>query len=282
MQSKITLIGMYNFDNTLFDKLSFPDGIDRELAINRILNKSEEFELIYSDFDYLQDRIGIWGEIWSRTFSKWVEALNVEYDPLFNYDRHEVYTDTTNRVYEDKHDKAFDDSHNNIKSDNSNKNFEDSHTTNRADASSEESKSTSNTITSSDTDSDTTKKVSAYDEASYSDKELETSNATSNQTGSGNAEGNVSVNSVSNESSGNSGKESLNNNSVESGNTSGTETNNTAGNSNEVTQHSAHLYGNIGVTTSQQMLRDQLDIVTWNLYEHISDIFIDEFCILVY
>ena len=282
MQSKITLIGMYNFDNTLFDKLSFPDGIDRELAINRILNKSEEFELIYSDFDYLQDRIGIWGEIWSRTFAKWVEALNVEYDPLFNYDRHEIYTDTTNRVYEDKQDKAFDDAHNNVKSDNSNKNFEDSHTSNRADVSSEESKSTSNTVTSSDTDSDTNKKVSAYDETAYSDRELETSNATSNQTGSGNAEGNVSVNSVSNESSGNSGKESLNNNSVESGNTSGTETNNTAGNSNEVTQHSAHLYGNIGVTTSQQMLKDQLDIVTWNLYEHISDIFIDEFCILVY
>ena len=40
--------------------------------------------------------------------------------------------------------------------------------------------------------------------------------------------------------------------------------------------------GNIGVTTSQQMLEAELDIVTWNLYEHISDIFIDEFCILVY
>lgn len=282
MQSKITLIGMYNFDNTLFDKLTFPDGIDRELAINRILNKSEEFELIYSDFDYLQDRIGIWGEIWSRTFSKWVEALNVEYDPLFNYDRHEIYTDTTNRVYEDKQDKAFDDAHNNIKSDNSNKTFEDSHIASRADSTTEESESFSNTVTSSDTDSDTNKKVSAYDETDYSDRELETSNAVSNQTGSGSSTGNVSGTSNSNELSGNTGAENTNNNSVESGNISGTETNNTAGNSNEITQHSAHLYGNIGVTTSQQMLKDQLDVVKWNLYEHISDIFIDEFCILVY
>lgn len=266
MQSKITLLGMYNFDNHLFDKLSFPTGIDRELAINRILNKSEEFELIYSDYDYLQDRIGIWGEIWRRTFAKWVEAINIEYDPLYNYDRHELYTDTNNKVYEDKH--------GSIKSDNSNKTFEDSHVTSREDSSKEDSESFSNTVTSSDTDSDTTKKVSAYDEASYSDKEQEISNATSNQTGAGSATGNVSGTSNSNELSGNAGNENINNNSIENGNNTGT--------SNEITQHEAHLFGNIGVTTSQQMLKDQLDIVTWNLYEHISDIFIDEFCILVY
>ena len=29
MQSKITLTGLYNFDNTLFDELTFPAGIDR-------------------------------------------------------------------------------------------------------------------------------------------------------------------------------------------------------------------------------------------------------------
>lgn len=266
MQSKITLLGMYNFDNHLFDKLTFPDGIDRELAINRILNKSEEFELIYSDFDYLQDRIGIWGEIWSRTFAKWVEALNIEYDPLYNYDRHELYTDTNNRIYEDKHA--------NVKSDNSNKTFEDSHIASRADSTTEDSESFSNTVTASDTDSDTNKQVSAYDETDYSDRELETSNAVSNQTGSGSATGNVSGTSNSNEVSGNTGAESINNNSVENANSGGT--------SNEITQHEAHLYGNIGVTTSQQMLKDQLDVVTWNLYEHISDIFIDEFCILVY
>lgn len=43
-----------------------------------------------------------------------------------------------------------------------------------------------------------------------------------------------------------------------------------------------HAYGNIGVTTSQQMLQAELDISEWNLYKHIADLFIAEFCIPVY
>lgn len=218
MQSKITLRGLYNFDNSLFDLLTFPAGIDRDLAINRILNKSEEFELVYSDFEYLKDRIGIWGEMWQRTFSKWVEALSIDYDPLYNYDRHEVYKDIKKSDYKD-----------NTK---------------------ENSSSLSSTTTGSNTSSDTEEKVSAYDAATYSEKQKETASATTSQTGSGNASGNINRDAN--------------------------------GNSNETIEHDAHLFGNIGVTTSQQMLTDQLKVVEWNLYEHISDIFIDEFCILIY
>lgn len=218
MQSKITLRAMYNFDNTLFDNLSFPAGIDHDLAINVILNKSEEFELVYSDFEYLKDRIGIWGEMWERTFTKWVEALSIEYDPLHNYDRHEIYKDIKKSDYKD--------------------------------VTGESSTSSSSTNTGSSTSSNTEEKTSAYDEATYSDKQKEIASATTNQNGTGSASGKVDRNSN--------------------------------GNSNETLDHDAHLYGNIGVTTSQQMLKDELDIVTWNLYEHISDIFIEEFCILIY
>ena len=194
MQSKITLIGMYQYNDTLFDGLSFPDGIDKDLAISHILNKSEEFELVYSDFNYLKDRIGTWGKVWERTFIKWVEALSIEYDPLYNYDRHE-----------DIEDSAL---------------------------------SHSSTTTNSATISNTENKVSAYDSDAYSNKEKVDSGANTSQGGTGDA--------------------------------------------NSSTTRHAHMYGNIGVTTSQQMLRDQLDISQWNLYEHIADLFIEEFCILVY
>ena len=210
MQSKITLIGMYNYDNTLFDELTFPAGIDRDLAINRILEKSEEFELVYADFDYLKDRIGIWGKLWERTFNKWVEALNIDYDPLYNYDRFEEYEDTKKNGFKN------------------------------------ESSSESSTETGSESSSSVTNQVSAYDDADFTNKEYEEAGAETSQTGTGSA------------------------------------TSNSSGSSDETIKHSAHLYGNIGVTTSTQMLKEQLDVVTWNLYEHISDIFIDEFCILVY
>lgn len=41
-------------------------------------------------------------------------------------------------------------------------------------------------------------------------------------------------------------------------------------------------HGNIGVTTSQQMLQSEFDIATWNIIEHITDMFIEEFVIPVY
>lgn len=242
MQSKITLIGMYDYDNSLFDELTFPTGIDRDLAISRILNKSEEFELLYSDFDYLKDRIGIWGKIWERTFTKWVNALSIEYDPLFNFDRNEEYTDTRGREYADKK--------------------SDSRADSETSESSMNSSSASNTVTGSSSGSTTEQKVSAYDSSSYSEKEMEEGSAHTSQTGSGDSTA--------------SSDSTANSNAISQG------VSDASGTSNEIVKHAAHLYGNIGVTTSQQMLKDELDVATWNLYEHISDIFIDEFCILVY
>lgn len=40
-------------------------------------------------------------------------------------------------------------------------------------------------------------------------------------------------------------------------------------------------HGNIGVTTSQQMLEAELDVAKFNIYENIVDIFAKEFCLLV-
>lgn len=47
-------------------------------------------------------------------------------------------------------------------------------------------------------------------------------------------------------------------------------------------KHTGHLHGNIGVTSSQEMLRQELEIAYWNLYEHITDVFLQEFVIPIY
>lgn len=46
--------------------------------------------------------------------------------------------------------------------------------------------------------------------------------------------------------------------------------------------HEGRIHGNIGVTTSQQMLQSELDIAYFNLYERITDIFLTEYTIPVY
>lgn len=47
-------------------------------------------------------------------------------------------------------------------------------------------------------------------------------------------------------------------------------------------EHKGHMWGNIGVTTSQQMLQAEYDIAEWNLIQHITDLFMQKFCIMVY
>ena len=190
----LSLIGLYNYDNTLFDGLTLPAGIDKDICINEILRRCGEFELIYSDLDFNKSMIAQFGNKHNRTFTKWVEGLAEEFNPLHNYDRHEIYTDT------------------------------------------HKSNAVSNSATSTSSNAD--RKVSAYDASTMQPKENETSGGS----GTGSA-----VNS-----------------------------------SNDEIKHESHLYGNIGVTTSTQMLEDFLRVEKWNIYEHIADIFCDDFCIPVY
>jgi hypothetical protein len=47
-------------------------------------------------------------------------------------------------------------------------------------------------------------------------------------------------------------------------------------------RHIGRVHGNIGVTTSQQMLESELDLGYWNIYSRITEMFIKEFCIMIY
>lgn len=47
-------------------------------------------------------------------------------------------------------------------------------------------------------------------------------------------------------------------------------------------EHSGRIHGNIGVTTSQQMVLQELDLGYWNVYERITELFLREFVIPVY
>ena len=48
-------------------------------------------------------------------------------------------------------------------------------------------------------------------------------------------------------------------------------------------EHKAHLYGNIGVTTSQQMLEAEMDVSRrFNIYDLMAEEFLNEFCVRVW
>lgn len=276
--SKITLIGLYNYDQTIFDNLTFPTGIVKEVAINEILLKSGEFEIVYPDPEFLKSMIEHWGKKCYRTFEKWIEALSIEFNPLYNYDRYEEYADSRSR--EDSRDITDSRNSSNTRNTSDIRSHSDSSTKNdnRESVSNAETVTETNSTTSDDTTD--TKSVSAYDSNTYQpreqdviDKDVTTTandnSITSNQLS---ESGSASENATGNES----GISSENIEGLESGST------NESGKENEITQHNAHLFGNIGVTTSTQLLEDFLRVERFNIYEQIADMFITEFCVLVY
>ena len=58
MLSKLTLLGLHKYsDGDIWDDLEFPEGIDKETAINEILRQCSEFCLLYPDLDYIKPAI---------------------------------------------------------------------------------------------------------------------------------------------------------------------------------------------------------------------------------
>ena len=70
--------------------------------------------------------------------------------------------------------------------------------------------------------------------------------------------------------------------SYNSNTSNGNDESNTKTNSSNNSKHVGRVHGNIGVTTTQQMLESELSLAEWNVYEHITDLFIEEFCIAIY
>lgn len=47
-------------------------------------------------------------------------------------------------------------------------------------------------------------------------------------------------------------------------------------------EHSGHVWGNIGVTTSMELLESQAELGRFNVYDQITALFKSEFCLLIY
>lgn len=92
--AKITLIGMNNYtDGKIWEGLILPEGMDAEVVKNEIMLECGEFQLLYPDATFLEMQITHFFRKWKRTFEKWWEVDQVEYEPIFNLDVTATYTD---------------------------------------------------------------------------------------------------------------------------------------------------------------------------------------------
>lgn len=264
--AKITMIGLetaLNYrDESIFDLMNLPTGIDKENVTDNIMVEGGEFEVVYADPDFFKNCVGVWAKKHYRTFDKWIKALNIEYSPLENYDRMEEWSDTESETSNRKNNGTLTDTSTGnvhyISSDSEEENIEGSVNT-----SNDSSTTTENT---------TENTVSAFDSSSYQPENKSDVDGTES----------VSTTEESTNNTDRSLSHDRTDDTTTSNNTTGSTTNNEDYLQNTTGLHTGRTHGNIGVTTSQQMLQAELDVAKFNIVQQITDLFLQEFCIMIY
>lgn len=256
--AKMTLIGMYNVDDTLFNSAVFPDGIDPDLFRDTLLLKGGEFEVLYPDLDFMKFSIGVVARKWSRTFAQWVKGAEADWNPIYNYDRFEESKDTDKKDYSEKTTANY--SSTREPDLNEKTTYNDTETT-----------EFNNTDTTTQTvDGTTQHDVSAFDQSGYTPSSKDTINNGATENAHDGTIDNKHTGTVDVDTTGS-----------DKTTTSGT-ISDRDGDEDRTMEHDAHIYGNIGVVTSSKMLGEWYEISSWSLYDHIADVFIQELLIPVY
>lgn len=223
--SLLTVEGLYNYDNTLFDGFNVPEGVVKQIAIDAILMRTRELEIIYPDFTYMKNKITIWSNKYQINWKKLYDTTVLEYNPIENYDRMEDWTDTDDETSTSARDNT---------------------------------RNTTNTVKSTSTN-EVMNSVNVTDQ-----------------------------NTAFNAGLADHAKQITDGDTTENGSITNTETGKDTENENvnggRTGRHTrvGRAHGNIGVTTSQQMIQSERDLVIFNLYDVIAESFIENFCLMVY
>ena len=251
---RLSVLGLYHFNNDLFNGMRFPSQFtdsQKQTVINNILAECAELEVLYPDYNTMSFMIDAWSSIelpvWQRIYS----ASLLEYDPIENYNRME--TETLSDVKKETH---------------SGKDIN-SNTTNKTDThSGTDTSSNSSEISETHSGNDVdTKDVTAYDSGTLYTQEKNTRQnghkIDTDNSASGSYVYGHKINTAGTDSNELSHGEIIDN----TGTTTKTST----------------IHGNIGVTTSQQMLEQEINIASLlNVSKIIVESFKERFCLLVY
>ena len=254
MGATISILGLWNNDNSIFDLLQLPEGFtadDRETVTDSILTECAELEILYPAPSVMKNCIGIWSRKELPTWQRIYNASLLEYNPIENYRRDETETIADAR----KEEHSGTDTNTASGSD-----------TNRASGSDSTTGNSSSTTTDGGTD------VTKNDVTGYDSNAMVPSNQQTIEHG------------------------------MTQGVTENASNSTTYGRTDTVThgridsyQHGEKIehsggttrtnlaFGNIGVTTSQQMLTQEIEIAKIiNVIPMIVDSFKNRFCIMVY
>lgn len=274
--SRITLNGWLQYDPTIFDGVILPEDYDRDALLAEIMSRSGELYTYHQVPYVLKENIRLWFSRNFLNFDRMMAALMAEYNPIENYDRHEDWTRTPNLTDEAKH--TGSDSVEASGTDSTEASGSDTDTLSGNDTTTRgyNNYNESSTRTGDDT---TERTVSAFDSGTYqpAEKNVETFGSIKDSkdiTGSYDDStdyGKVDTMDYGRKDETTYGrKDETTFNSTMTDRHTGTE------------KYTSRIHGNIGVTTSQQMIQSELELRKFDIYEEIAGRFEHEFLVQVY
>lgn len=288
--SNLSVIGLYNYSENLFNGLSLPAGMtdeDKSVLIDNILFECADLEVLYPSWTFMYRAISSWSKKQLPTWTRVYNLSQMEYDPLENYNRTETVTETREGAQEH--------SGNDVVA-MSGSDTDTSKTTGTEQIqtirdNSETSTGSNSTVVASDatdthTGSDvTTEQKTAFDSSAYADTRKttlqhgETISNDTNSTTTGNASATIETDDDETETT-------THNTTVTDTHQRGTSETTTHGltiNNDETLTRNVHMYGNIGTMTSQQMAEQEIALAPkLNLFNIIVEEFKERFCLQVY
>ena len=242
MRATLSILGLYQREPTLFDELELPAGMKKDVLIDNILYEAASLEAYYPDPNFMKFMIGRWSFMNQSVWQKLYDTTVLDYNPIYNYDRTEEWTENE-KMLDGRAATSVETETRNLKT------GETSRTNSNGDV------TTTGTMK-------TELNVSGYNEVTFtpSEETIETPDTmTSN---------NVIVDGTRDAT--NTGTVSIDKKDTESLDRK------------RDNLRTGRAFGNIGVTTTQQMIQQERETVMFNMYKVITDSFVDRFCLMVY
>lgn len=249
MHAMLSLMGMYEYDHTILDFFHYPDKwetVDKDVFVNKLLLDTAELEILYPDADIFKTAIKYWSAAEVQNWNKLYNTTVLDYNPIWNKNG------TVTEI--EKHIK--------------NNNYTD--VTDGTIADHSVTKGNQNTETSGNEKTNTTNNTNEKDYVFgfNSEDAAQSGQTVTDDTGSTNTD------------------RSENSKTNNSANTDATTTNNTNFKHDEKEnidrEYTRTEQGNIGITTTQQMINEEREVDKFNLMDYIIDRFKQRFCLLVY
>ena len=91
----LSVMGLYQFDQTIFDPMMVPEDLDKEVVVGSILDECAELECVIPDPNVFKAVINYWSKKNLQPWTKMAAAQVAEYNPLWNKDG--TYQETETR-----------------------------------------------------------------------------------------------------------------------------------------------------------------------------------------